>query len=206
MSNVKKSATEKALTTLVGTQYSLNELINSVHMRESRVVSKKKLTIVNDSTNYCPIEEIIVTDGTVTVTEGRYVDAGKHDSQYHYIYLHCAEEDWKLKVILDEHDLIIEIKEMYTVTQIVEKLKLELVGKQFNFMTVCVSIRRFLAGLPWEEKGETQLDDMEGEDGREYNSMTFFVKSTMEEFSGICISYDSAYLIRDVKVFTKYEE
>ena len=104
------------------------------------------------------------------------------------------------------HHLIIEIKEMYTVTQIVEKLKLELVGKQFNFTTVCVSIRRFLTGLPWEEKGETQLDDMEGEDGREYNSMTFFVKSTMEEFSGICISYDSAYLIRDVKVFTKYEE
>jgi len=206
MSNVKKSATEKALTTLVGTKYSRNELINSVHMKESRVVSKKNLTIVNDSTNYCPIEEIIVTDGTVTVTEGRYVDAGKHDSQYHYIYLHCAEEDWKLKVILDERDLIIEIKEMYTVTQIVEKLKLELVGKQFNFTTVCVSIRRFLTGLPWEEKGETQLDDMEGEEGRKYNSMTFFVKAAMEEFSGICISYDSDYLIRDVKVFTKYEE
>lgn len=123
-----------------------------------------------------------------------------------YIYLHCAEEDWKLKVILDERDLIIEIKEMYTVTQIVEKLKLELVGKQFNFTTVCVSIRRFLTGLPWEEKGETQLDDMEGEEGRKYNSMTFFVKAAMEEFSGICISYDSDYLIRDVKVFTKYEE
>lgn len=206
MNNVKKSATEKALTALVGTQYSINELINSVHMKENRVVSKKNLTIVNDSTNYCPIEEITVTDGTVTVTEGRYVEAGKHDSRYHYIYLHCAEEDWKFKVILDERDLIIEIKEMYTVTQIVEKLKLELVGKQFNFTTVCVSIRRFLAGLPWEEKGETQLDNMEGEEGREYNSMTFFVKAAMEEFSGICISYDSTYLIRDVKVFTKYEE
>ncbi len=206
MNNVKKSATEKALTALVGTQYSINELINSVHMKENRVVIKKNLTIVNDSTNCCPIEETIVTDGTFTVTEGRYVEVCEHDSQYHYIYLHCAEEDWKFKVILDERDLIIEIKEMYTVTQIVEKLKLELVGKQFNLTTVCVSIRRFLAGLPWEEKGETQLDDMEGEDGREYNSMTFFVKSTMEEFLGICISYDSAYLIRDVKVFTKYEE
>lgn len=76
----KKSVTERALATLVGRQYSLNELINSVHMKENRVVSKKNLTIVNDSTNYCPIEEITVTDGTVTVTEGRYVDAGKHDS------------------------------------------------------------------------------------------------------------------------------
>ena len=53
----------------------------------------------------------------------------------------------------------------------------------------------FLTGLPWEEKGETQLDDMEGEVGREYNSMTFFIKAAMEEFSGICISYDSTYLI-----------
>ncbi len=64
----------------------------------------------------------------------------------------------------------------------------------------------FLTGLPWEEKGETQLDDMEGEVGREYNSMTFFIKAAMEEFSGICISYDSTYLIRGVEVFTKYEE
>lgn len=206
MSNVKKSATEKALTALVGTQYSINELINSVHMKENRVVSKKNLTIVNDSTNYCPIEEITVTDGTFTVTEGRYVEVCEHDSQYHYIYLHCAEEDWKFKVILDAHGLIIEIKEMHTVTQIVEKLKLELVGKQFNITTVCVSIRCFLTGLPWEEKGETQLDDMEGEVGREYNSMTFFIKAAMEEFLGICISYDSTYLIRGVEVFTKYEE
>mgnify|MGYP000144887425 FL=1 len=82
-------------------------------MKENRVVSKKNLTIVNDSTNYCPIEEITVTDGTFTVTEGRYVEVCEHDSQYHYIYLHCAEEDWKFKVILDAHDLIIEIKEIW---------------------------------------------------------------------------------------------
>ena len=45
--------------------------------------------------------------------EGRYVEVCEHDSQYHYIYLHCAEEDWKFKVILDAHDLIIEIKEIW---------------------------------------------------------------------------------------------
>ena len=203
----KKSVTERALATLVGRQYSLNELINSVHMKENRVVSKKNLTIVNDSTNYCPKEEITVTDGTVTVTEGRYVDAGKHDSQYHYIYLTCAEEDWKFKMLVGKQEVITSIREMYTATHIVEKLKPQFIGQLFNLTTVCSEIRCFLTELSWEEKGETQIDSVEGvavfEDGREYNSMTFFVKAALEELSGIRISYDSTYIIRNVEVFAE---
>lgn len=145
-SNVTTNATVSTLMSLLNAEYNMNKVADYVHMKESRTIDSRYINISTYDT-ICTVEETTVTDETFTLIEGRYADECEHDTAYHYIYLNCNVEGWRVRIIVNSKGTIAEIKEICTADQMVEILRSSMIGKPYDELAV----RKILL---LEDKGE----------------------------------------------------
>lgn len=198
--NVTPNATESTLMSLLNTEYNMNKVADFVHMKESRTIDSRQINISTYDT-ICTVEETTVTDETFTLIEGRYADECEHDTAYHYIYLKCNVEGWRVRIFVNSKGTITEIKEICTADQMVEILRSSMIGKPYDELAV----RKILS---LEDKGETAVDTavdtVEGcatlDDGKEYRCIGYYIQ--VEEAKGIKIIIDDNNIVSAVETLT----
>ena len=198
MNETKGKVTMKALMKLIGTRYSREGLLLQVGMSEKRMEVKKQIAIDTLETT-CVVEETSVKDGMLELLEGKYTDEkcrDEHDSLYHYVYLNDLKGEWRIKVRVNKSGIITDTKEVCTIRQATSMLKEKLLGTK-------VDISAVRDELVLEEKGETCLESMEGEnslmDGVDHNCIVYYVP--VEGTNGVCITYDANNIVIDVSEF-----
>lgn len=195
--NITSNVTESTLMSLLNTEYNMSKVADFVHMKESRTIDSRHINISTYDT-ICTVEETTVTDDTFTLIEGRYADECEHDTAYHYIYLNCNEEGWRVRIIVNSKGIITEIKEICTADQMVATLRSSMIGKPYDELAV----RKTLA---LEDKGETAVDTVEGcatldDDGKEYRCIGYYVQ--VEEAKGIKVIIDDNNIVSAVETLT----
>lgn len=194
--NVTTNATVSTLMSLLNAEYNMNKVADYVHMKESRTIDSRYINISTYDT-ICTVEETTVTDETFTLIEGRYADECEHDTAYHYIYLNCNVEGWRVRIIVNSKGTIAEIKEICTADQMVEILRSSMIGKPYDELAV----RKILL---LEDKGETAVDTVEGcatlNDGKEYRCIGYYVQ--VEEAKGIKVILDDNDIVSAVETLT----
>lgn len=194
-----KNATKATLTALVGTAYDINKVADFVGMKECRVAKEKQFGICTFHNN-CEIKETILTDNSLVLMEGRYVEENKHDSAYHYVYLDCPEGDWRFKIIVDAEEKIVGVKEIYTIDHAIKIFRQEVIGKKYDELKTMDKFAAIMKKYAVEEKGETELQTVEGtcasETGKELNGEGFFVPVENEMIA--FVAYDENYNIVEV--------
>ena len=198
MNETKGKVTTKALMKLIGTRYSREGLLLQVGMGEKRMEVKKQIAIDTLETT-CVVEETSVKDGMLELLEGKYTDEkcrDEHDSLYHYVYLNDLKGEWRIKVRVNKSGIITDTKEVCTIRQAISMLKEKLLGTKADISAVRDE-------LVLEEKGETCLEFMEGEnslmDGVDHNCIVYYVP--VEGANGVCITYDADNIVIDVAEF-----
>lgn len=194
-----KNVTKTTLTALVGTEYDINKVADFVGMKECRVAKEKQFGICTFHNN-CEIKETILTDNSLVLMEGRYVEENKHDSAYHYVYLDCPEGDWRFKITVDAEEKIVGVKEIYTIDHAIKIFKQEVIGEKYDELKTMDKFAEIMKKYAVEEKGETELQTVEGtcasETGKELNGEGFFVPVENETIA--FVAYDEDYNIVEV--------
>ena len=148
-----KNVTKTTLTALVGTEYDINKVADFVGMKECRVAKEKQFGICTFHNN-CEIKETILTDNSLVLMEGRYVEENKHDSAYHYVYLDCPEGDWRFKITVDAEEKIVGVKEIYTIDHAIKIFKQEVIGEKYDELKTMDKFAEIMKKYAVEEKGK----------------------------------------------------
>lgn len=183
---VTKNAIGEILASLLGTEYNLDKIATLVGMKDYQASRKSHTFHISTFESECTVEETVVTDNFLTLTEGRYIDdiwEHSNDSDYHYIYLDCAAEDWRIKLSVDSCGNLVGIKEIRTLAQAIKFLSDKFVGKRFDEYEVENSI--FL-----EDKGENLMQNIIEGGRTEINTWCMCFCSPVMGTKGIIFVYD----------------